>query len=501
MIEALKGWRIWMQAAVLAGWIAVVIKATPPLAYASTAPQTTIPPPAPHLGYGINVRETSNVASLFAPLELEWIKQWEEYSADPAENLPYRVLFIIDCKDWTSADLDDWEAHVEDIAEAGRGEVEAYEICNEPNVDRFWDGNPPDPAHYTQMLQVASECIKTVDREAIVVSAGLAPVGRIEGSCNGWEGNNCSAMDEREYARQMLRSGAGDYFDAFGYHPYGFAYEPETDPDTVSNGFAFRGAEVMHEILEQYDLAYKQIWATEFNWLRDWTEDGEMPQWCREGYEDQFGWMEVSEIKQANYITRAFQYADDNWPWMGVMFVWNLDWHTYHTWDCEAARYFSVRKHEGTDDHGVPSLAYSALVSMTKRPGSFGPRLAVEPPALTFLADVHEPTLLTATLRPWNAGYRVLTWTATVATWPTMTGTGTIMPIAPTLAITYGLQGEPLTVTVDTTGYPTGIFTGSIIVTTTATDVLDAPRTVSMTLCIVPEVYHLYLPLTLRSAP
>jgi len=58
-----------------------------------------------------------------------------------------------------------------------------------------------------------------------------------------------------------------------------------------------------------------------------------------------------------------------------------------------------------------------------------------------------------------------------------------------------------LTVTVDSSGYTTGTFTGSITVTATTTDVLDAPQVVPVTLLVVPEMYRLYLPVTLRFTP
>ena len=480
----MKGWRAWACAVTIVVLVTVIGRLDASLLPAraetlqrasrlSPFPSLSLPPP-PHLGYGINVRVEDNIDPLFAPLGLEWVKLWEEYEeAPPAQRLPYQVLFAIE-RNGMPVDLDEWGDYVEEIAVGGRGFVEAYEIGNEPNVVRFWGGAPPDPGQYVQVLRVAYERIKAVDPDAIVVSAGLAPVGRIEGTCRGWSGNNCDAMDEREFARQMFLLGAGDYFDAFGYHPYGFDYEPETDPHSVENGFAFRGAEVMHDLLEQHGLGRKPVWATEFNWLRDWTEDGGMPSGCVDEYEQVFGWMEKSEIQQANYITRSFHYADEHWPWMGAMFVWNLDWHDYNTWDCEAARYFSIRRNDSTA-HGTPTLAYDALATMEKRPGYFGPRLAVEPSALTFLTDVREPGAITATLDPWNAGYRVLTWTATVATG---------MQVTPTLAITTGLQGTPLTVTVDSTGYTTGTFTGSITVTATMTDVLDASHTIPVTLSV-----------------
>ena len=521
----MKGWRLWACAAALVALVSGPGTAPRPVRAEVPSESLRFPPsppsspslPSPHLGYGVNVRDPGTVDDLFAPLDFEWLKLWEEYGTAqnptlPQVRYPYEVLFLIDCT-WKSDDLDAWGEAVEAIAIAGRGLVEAYEICNEPNragwLNRPILAFPPDPGLYVQMLQVAYQRIKTVDPVAIVVSAGLAPVGRIEGDCNGWSSNNCAAMDEREYARQMFLRGAGDYFDAFGYHPYGFAYEPERalgelPPDDNGNGFAFRGVEVMHDLLEQHGLGHKPIWATEFSWLRDPDEDGEIPGQCHQekDYEDNFGWMDIPEVQQANYITRAFQYADENWPWMGAMFVWNLDWHDYGLL-CDPARYFSVLKVDYTVNpymnpyvfQSAPytaALAYDALAGMEKRPGYFGPRLAVVPPALAFLADVDEPGTFTGTVVPLNTGYRVLTWTATVAAG---------MPVTPTLPVTTGVQGTPLTVAVDSTGYTTGTFTGVITVTATATDVLDAPQAVPVTLRVVPEVRCVYLPLALRSTP
>jgi hypothetical protein len=473
----------------------------------------------------MNVRDRGTVDSLFAPLGLDWLKLWEEYDLEvPTTRYPYQVLFLIDCTQ-RSDDLVAWGDAVEAVATAGQGTVEAYEICNETNRRGWLDYDtspaPPDPDLYVQMLRIAHERIKAVDPRALVVSAGLAPVGRIEGTYAGWSGNNGDAMDEREYARQMFLLGAGDYFDAFGYHPYGFAYEPERALDELpagdnGNGFAFRGVEVMREAMEQHGLGDKPIWATEFGWLRDPSEDGDDPWWCHSvpAYRDTFDWMDVAEVQQADYITRAFQYADENWPWMGPMFVWNLDWYDYG-WLCEPARYFSVLKIDYSQYGGYVSryvapldvpytttLAYDALAAMDKRPAQFGPRLAVEPPALTFLADVRAPGIFTGVLVPLNTGFGVFTWTAQVATGFQVTGTGTVgVQVMPTLPITTGFQGTPLTVTVDSTGYSTGTFTAGITVTATSTDVLDAPQVVPVTLRVLPELHRAYLPLTFRSLP
>ena len=138
------------------------------------------------------------------------------------------------------------------------------------------------------------------------------------------------------------------------------------------------------------------------------------------------------------------------------------------------------------------TLGYEALAAMEKRPGPFGPRLAVVPPALTFLADVDEPGTVTGVVVPLNTGYGVFTWTATVEMG---------MRVTPTLATTGGVQGAPLTVTVDSTGYLTGTFTGAISVTGATTGVLDAPQVVPVTLIVMVDMYRAYLPVVLRPAP
>ena len=482
----MRKWRAWIC---IAG-IMLAITSIRPATTLSSFSRDVSPSPAPHLGYGINVRSQAHIDPLFTTLGFDWLKLWEEYDTIPTMRYPYQVLLLIDCYQ-RSGDLTEWEDAVRATATAGKGLVEAYEICNEPNHAEWLNKGvdphtPPDPALYVQMLQIAYETIKEVDPAAIVVSAGLAPVGRIQGTCNGWDGNNCEAMDEREFAQQMFLLGAGDYFDAFGYHPYGFAYPPETDPHSVSNGFAFRGAEVMHGLMEQHGLGKKPLWATEFSWLRDPSYDpgypNHVPGWCHLDPEFQANleWMDVSEWHQADYITRAYEYADEHWPWMGAVFVWNLDWHNYN-WICEASRYFSVRKDDGTD-LGSPALAYDALAEMEKRPGHFGPRLVITPTTLSFQTNDAEYGVLESTVTPLNEGYRMLNWTASV---------NPGMSLTPTLAITAGIQGTPLTVTVDSSAYPIGIYTGTVTVTVVTTDVLDAPQTVTVTLLVEAVRPHL----------
>jgi len=470
---------------------------------------------SPHLGYGVNLRYLSNVDTVFAPLGFDWVKVYERFDSMPAERLPYHVLYRIDVNHgdrwiWIDSrpyrpDLARIRADVRQIALDGLGKIDAYEIGNEPNMDWEWMDQAPDPADFVAVLRAAYEEIKAVDPGAIVVSGGIGPVGRIGGptgaaevcSANSGEtylGNNCRSMDERIFAREMFARGAGNHFDAFGYHPFGFAYEPERSlADLPShdngNGFAFRGAEAMRSVMVEFGLADKPIWATEYGWLRHPGADGEF--WCYNHPDFAAAkWYALSESDQADYLVRSFQFADENWPWMGAMFIWAFDFHNVGA-RCWPGTYFSIRKFDGTDQGGG-SLAYDALIPMSKRPGHFGPILAVDPERLTFLADVDEPSVQYAVLRPRNTGYRTLAWTATVSSG---------LSVTPVLSVASGLQDEPLTVTVDTSGYVTGVYAGALIVSATAPGVADSPVEIAVTLRVIPDVARTFVPIVLRASP
>lgn len=63
------------------------------------------------------------------------------------------------------------------VVEAGArlgGAVEAWEVWNEPNLPDFWEPRP-DPARYATLLAAASEALRSVDEEMIVVTGGLGP--------------------------------------------------------------------------------------------------------------------------------------------------------------------------------------------------------------------------------------------------------------------------------------------------------------------------------------
>lgn len=132
--------------------------------------------------------------------------------------------------------------------------------------------------------------------------------------------------------------------------------------------------------MEEYGI-YKQIWLTEFGWMRDPREDGFQ---CS-NYDPAFtgfAWMAVSGKQQADYLVRAFEYAHQNWPWAGPMFVWNMNWQQMDWLEpCNHMRWFGLLRH-----NGEPTLAYYALQRMRRYPSRYAPRLWIEISSLS--ADI-----------------------------------------------------------------------------------------------------------------
>jgi hypothetical protein len=264
----------------------------------------------------------------------------------------------------------DWAAFRADVANRARGligtNIIAVEAGNEPNLINEWVGKP-NAWQYTQMLRVVYTTIKSILPDMIVISAGLAPTVTTP------DGN---AIGDLEFAREMFGNGAGEWMDAFGYHPYGYNAAPETAP-TEQQPLVFRRTEQIRAIMEEFGV-FKQIWLTEFGWLRNPAEDGVT---CEDSNPEFFGfaWLRVSSQQQADYLVRAFNYAHAYWPWAGPTFVWNLNWNMLGGMGmCNHMRWFSILRTDGT-----PTLAYQRLKSMTRYTSEYIPKLELHADAMT----------------------------------------------------------------------------------------------------------------------
>lgn len=459
----------------VAGWLMSAVPATPAAPITSAA--------VPHLGYGFNVAGWD--ISLMQSMGFDWIKVF----GGPGNRLPLNVLIRVDAQASHLNNIATFTADIAQLAAEQADYIEAYEIGNEPNLDASygWGGVAPNAADYVTLLCAAYDAIHANDATAVVVSAGLAPTGRVTGNWNGHAGHNGFYQDEREFLREMIVAGAGDCLDAVGYHPYGFSADYDTPPDTsdgtpagnCTNGFCFRGTEKIYEIMQQEGWGDRQVWATEFGWITH------PPNHCLNdpGWQGR-AWQIVDEQSQADNLAGAFQYADVHWPWMGAMTVFNLNFNMapYYP-ECEQMRFYAVQ--------GRP--AEGALRDMPKNPAGLPARLHVSPAAWNAAVDTTAPPMTaTFTIDIANAG-----WTATTIT-TTVDATLNLQPILADPIQSLGAGGSTaVTVTLPFIKRPPGVYDG--LITLTADPATQgAPHSIPLQLTVFTATDYAFQPLIIR---
>lgn len=391
--------------------------------------------PRPHLGYGIHVAPYAGGSGPFSvdQLGMDWVKLYEPYQI---ANYPDKsILFRLDFgwpSDWNRFRVD-VRARLQELT--SRGGVEAIEVHNEPNLLAEWPGGP-NPTEYVQMLRVVYEETKAYNPDIVVVSAGLAPAP-----------DSNRSMNDLTFARQMFQLGAGNYFDAFGYHPYGANNPPEQDPSPGTMNF--RRTELIRDMMIEFDLSNKPIWLTEYGWLRNPAEDGVICSPTDPSFRD-FQWMVVDGATQAEYTVRAYDFADRFWEWVGPTFLWNLNWSQLPSdalSQCSHMRWFSL-----LDSRGNPTLTYNRVATMPRRPVELVPQMALVSDQMT--VEVGVTCLGLVELGQFsieNVGYPG-EFTVTIS--PASSSSGPILDVTPTTADI----GDVVTIFADTTGLTPGLY-------------------------------------------
>jgi hypothetical protein len=197
-------------------------------------------------------------------------------------------------------------------------QIHAYEIWNEQNLAHETGGRivPEDAGRYVEMLMESYTRIKAVNPDAFILAG--AP------SSSNFTREDI-ALADLEYYRLMYEYKDGiidGYFDVQAVHPGGSANPPDTLwPDNPSDAdgwtddptFYFRHIENVRAVMEEYGMADHDVWITEYGW----ATENETP-----GYE--FG-NQVSFEEQGAYIARAMERTYEEYPWVGNMFLWNLN--------------------------------------------------------------------------------------------------------------------------------------------------------------------------------
>ncbi len=301
-------------------------------------------------GYGIQVhlpgQDMAAVANQVKDLGMTWVKQqieWKVYEPTARGQIDWttldsmvnvlngaglKILFsVVKAPNWARSttqedgpptDLRDYANFVGALAARYKDRVQAYEIWNEQNLRREWNGRALSAVSYVEMLALAYNAIKAADPKAVVVSGAPAPTGF---------NDRINAIDDRQYMREMYAAGVAAYSDAIGAHPNGWANPPASVCCNNTAGvpthddhrsFFFRHTlEDYRAIMTQNGDGGTFIWATEFGWGTHEDLAGDPVT----GYEF-VAYTDLNE--QATYIVDGFAYAKAQ-NYVGPSFLWNLN--------------------------------------------------------------------------------------------------------------------------------------------------------------------------------
>ena len=258
-----------------------------------------------------------------------WLAQYDR-AVQLARNAGARIVIVsYQSPSWASGssnketpprDPADYARFMNFLAKRYAGKVEAYEVWNEENIDRFWSTGAS-PGAYVSLLKPAYSAIKSGDPNAKVVFGGVS-------------------MSDYRFIEGAYAAGAKGYFDVMSVHPYS-CYGPEVVRRGADNRItydSFAGYREVHASMAANGDS-KPIWFTEFGWSTTSESCG------------------VSEATQADYLTKALRYVEQD-PYVQVALWYNFRnnyWN--HDQDTLEGRYGLMR----TDFSQKP--AYGALKS------------------------------------------------------------------------------------------------------------------------------------------
>jgi hypothetical protein len=207
------------------------------------------------------------------------------------------------------------------VAARYAGQVQAYELWNEENLDREAGFGNVDPTTYLPLLESGYTAVKAADPNALVLLGAPSPTtSSVPGSI----------IDDLTYLQSLYAINGGEvsgYFDVLSAHPSGFSNPPDCTPatpqctlsgawNTDDSFFAFTRASEYRDIMVQNGDAAKQIWFTEFGYCSDYKNETPPPgyEYCKY----------ITEDLQAQFLLQAYTMARQT-PYVGAMFQWNLN--------------------------------------------------------------------------------------------------------------------------------------------------------------------------------
>lgn len=205
--------------------------------------------------------------------------------------------------------LSDYADFVEATLRRYPGRLRFVQIWNEPNLTPEWGDCPTcgvDPEAYTRLLCAAYDRAKSVDPEAVIISGALGQTLTLN------RFPPTGGINEFVFLQRMYDAGAGRCFDVLSVNDYGLGSGP-TDRRLRFNITNFARPMYLRDVMVKNGDERKPIWIAEVGWNAV-PNDPTIVQW------GEFG--QVTPEQQGEYLVRAYQRIQAEWPWVGVAFTW-----------------------------------------------------------------------------------------------------------------------------------------------------------------------------------
>jgi hypothetical protein len=237
-------------------------------------------------------------------------------------------------------DFDDFADYAAAVAERYRGRVRYFQIWNEPNIYPEWGEQNVDPEAYADLLCRAYHRLKAVDPSIVVLSGALAPTSEMTGR----------DLNDFVYLQRLYDAGAGECFDILSMQGYGLFSGP-TDHRRRPIVINYNRNVYIRDIMVRNGDAGNAIWLSEMNW------NATPPQ-----AEGAGNYGQVTLEQQARYAPLAYERAQADWPWIGVINFWYFK-RADDSEKGQAWYYFRMAEPDFT-----PMPVYAAMRDYTARP-------------------------------------------------------------------------------------------------------------------------------------
>lgn len=203
------------------------------------------------------------------------------------------------------ADVQDFVNYAVAVAERYRGQIRYYQVWNEPNIYPEWGEQNVDPEAFTDLLCRTYDALKAVDPQIVVIAPPLSPTVSLTGR----------DLNDFIYLQRMYSAGAGACFDVLAAQGYGFNSGP-ADRRLSTTSLTFARSLYLREMMVANGDAHKPIWITELAWNPIDSPDVPPDVSARENYGV------ATQAQAAAYLPLAYERAQREWPWVGVMHYW-----------------------------------------------------------------------------------------------------------------------------------------------------------------------------------